>query len=166
MQFIPVFPLICPQVRDFGLWKHLHVRKQSGPTWPACLLNPLFCSEGTALPACFNILIFLLLLKAALCLSPTTSLCPLWTHHNSSWYRCQSPDYLFFWMCNETNLNYTPKVELFLLYARTQETVYLCTCVCAFFISDLEWFTQARCEDCCNGVSAAYWFHDEQMMSL
>lgn len=31
-------------------------------------------------------------------------------------------------MCNETNLNYTPKVELFLLYARTQRR-RRCSCV-------------------------------------
>lgn len=38
-----------------GLWKHLHVRKQSGPTWPACLLNQLFSVRGQH---CLHVLIF------------------------------------------------------------------------------------------------------------
>lgn len=142
-----------------------------------CLsLKPTFFSEGTALPACFNIFLFYLgffpttkdstvLFSLPPMNPPQFILIPV----PISWL-----DIFLNVQWDELKLHTESRIILIICKDTAEETVFLCTCVCAplclpacaFFISDLGWFTQARCEDCCNGVSAAYWFHDEQMMSL
>lgn len=127
------------------------------------------------------------------CTPLTLILSPLWAHYtqyNSSWYWfCSGVILCTFlyvpkvclWAVKHNLITLSTLGTHWVLFGLldksclTKDILEVTVCLCTFVCDALPACAHSsvissdslkHCEDCCNGVSTAYWFHNEQTMSL
>lgn len=136
-------------------------------SWNVKELPLNFTCKPSEIPICCLFLCWALLLAQDASVTGSSVHCAnLLKHHAMCFSFCNCMHVICFWSLMQDKCMQSSIFSCFCVYSKDRVEVRVCllaafVCLCVVSSDSLQ-----LCEDCCNGVSTAYWFRDEQTMSL